>query len=176
MADTKNDGAVEGKVTDNLPANVMSQKGMAVRRDDFNTFITSKAAEFQDDPGDPLQRIIAQVLNAETPDAVLTPVDVKKAHEITGQPMVVLSYRLEKSDYDVGSPFFAVMEVMLGPGQEPEIVTCGHKKVMAQLVRLEELKAFPFSAEFIERGTSKEGHTPMLELRKVDLKIDEPPF
>jgi hypothetical protein len=176
MPETQAEEAVEGKVTDNLPANIKDEKGALARSQDFERFITSKAEEMRDDDSDPLQRIIAQVLNAETPDAVLTPVEVLKASDIVGEPVFVLAFSLQKSEYDVGSPFYAVIDVVRGPNQPPEVVTCGHKKVMAQLVRLQELNAFPFAAEFIERGKSNIGGTAMLELRKVDIKTDEAPF
>ena len=176
MADTKAEEVKEGKVVNELPANVRDQSGAVARTKDFEAFLTSKAEEFKEPDTDPLQGIINQVLSAETPDAVLTPTEVLQARDIVGVPLMVLDFRLEKSDYDVGSPFYAIIDVLKGPGQPPEVVTCGHKKVMAQLVRLRELDAFPFAAEFIERGVSKVGGTAMLELRKVDIKMEEPPF
>jgi hypothetical protein len=173
MPETKDEKAVEPVKTASLPANVKDGPGRVLSGSEFDRFLTSEAAEMKEDDSDPLMRIVSQVMNAETPDAVLTPVDVLKAIDIVGMPFVCVDYRLEQSEYDVGAPFFAVMDVILGPDQPPQVVTCGHKKVLAQLTRLRQLNGFPFAAEFITRGTSKVGNTPMLELRKVDIETGE---
>ena len=157
---------VEGKVVDNLPANIKDSAGGEVKRSEFDAFLANREAERADSKEDAYESIIRQVLSAETPDAVLTPTDVLQGRDLIDVPLVVLGFVLNQSEYDVGSPFYATMDVIRGPDEPPFKVNCGHKKVIAQLVRMEELGGFPFQARFITRGTSKVGGTPMLELTK----------
>lgn len=131
----------------------------------FDQFLTDKQARDGDPEVDPYERIIKQVLSAETADAVLTPVEVRQGRDIIGMPIIVLGFTLNESEYDAGSPFYASMDCLFPPDASPEVVNCGHKKVLAQLVRLQELDAFPAQVVFTTRGQSKQG-TPMLELTK----------
>lgn len=125
---------------------------------------------------DPMESIIRQVLSAESPAAVLTPTDVQQGADLVGIPLMLADFDLNKSEFDAGSPFFASMAV-LGPGSTPMVVNCGHKKVLAQLVKLREFDQFPYRVMFIARGQSKQG-TPMLELTAWEDEQfkDNPPF
>lgn len=143
--------------------------------DRLTEFITTQSEEMPERDSDPMQRIIEQVLNAESADAVLTPVDVKQASEIVGIPFVLFEFDLNESEYDAGSPFFASMVCGLPPDGEPTVINCGHKKVIAQLVKLRQFDALPAQVKFITRGKSKQG-TPMLELTKWSEDDGPPPF
>jgi hypothetical protein len=148
-----------------VPANDRSGPAGLARPSEFDQFLTDKQARDGDPEVDPYERIIKQVLSAETADAVLTPVEVKQGRDIIGMPIIVIGFTLNKSEYDAGSPFYASMECLFPPDGTSEVVNCGHKKVLAQLVRLQELDAFPAEVQFTTRGQSKQG-TPMLELTK----------
>ena len=138
-------------------------------------FIASDIAEVSEKTTDPMARIIDQVLNAETADAVLTPFEVQQAKDIVGVPIVIQAFELNESEYDAGSPFYASMACQFPPDGDLQVVNCGHKKVIAQLVRLKQLDAFPVPVKFITRGKSKQG-TPMLELTKWDDGDGPAPF
>jgi hypothetical protein len=99
-----------------------------------------------------------------------------QARDMIDIPLMLADFELNKSEYDVGAPFFASMAVLV-PGGEPAVVNCGHKKVLAQLVKLKEFNEFPYRVKFIARGQSKQG-TPMLELTAwtEDEYSDTPPF
>ncbi len=135
---------------------------------------TSKTAEVDPDAGG-YERIIAQVLSATSPDVVLTPVEAMQAKDVVGAPLLLFGFDLNESEYDVGSPFYASMQVVHGETEVPAIVNCGHKKVIAQLVKLKEFDEFPYRVMFRERGVSKVGGTPMLELVKWEQE-EPPPF
>jgi hypothetical protein len=148
-----------------LPANEKHGPAAVARPSEFDRFLTDKMSADGDPETDPLERIVKQVLSAESADAVLTPVEVMQGRDIIGVPIIVVGFQLNKSDFDAGSPFYASMECLMPPEAVPQVVNCGHKKVLAQLVRLQELDAFPVNVQFITRGQSKQG-TPMLELTK----------
>jgi hypothetical protein len=167
MATAKNEVADE-EVTEGelVPANELHRPAPERNLTGFDKFLMEQQGAIPEDGRDPYQKIIEQVLTAETPDAVLTPVEVLQARDLLGENLVVIGFELNKSEYDVGSPFYATMSVLRRPDEPPVVVNCGHKKVIAQLVRLKELDGFPIQAQFVTRGTSKAGGTPMIEMTK----------
>ena len=143
---------------------------------EFDQFLLDQKSEPAEDRTDPYERIIAQILSADSPDAVLTPVEPIRASDLVGVNLLLHGFDLTKSDYDVGSPFYANMYVERAETGEPIVVNCGHKKVIAQLVKLKQFDQFPYQVMLMERGTSRVG-SPMLELRKwVTLEQQEPSF
>ena len=163
-----------------------SNRSMTMK--EFNQFLM-QAKDVQDDPDlDPYARIIEQVLNAKTPDDVLTPVEAIKARDLIGHALIAEGFEFNESEFDVGSPMYASLHaIYIGilPPQEldlariqiaspqqpiPEgtsvVVNCGHKKVIAQLVQLQRLNAFPRNVTFAERGRSKVSGETMLTLLK----------
>ncbi len=144
---------------------------------------------------DPYMRILRQVLSATTPDEVLTPIEAIQARNLVGHALICQGFTLNESEYDVGSPMYAALHcVYIGllPSQELEllnikepspplaqqpgqpqveagdeiVVTCGHKKVITQVVTLERLNAWPRNVVFVQRGRSKISGSPMLTLLK----------
>ena len=132
--------------------------------------------EWTDPERDPMDSIIEQVLRADSPAAVLTPVDALQARDYVGVPLMLLGWQPNESDYDAGSPVYASLAVLM-PGGEPNVMNCGHKKVLAQLVKLNEFNQYPYKVKFITRGVSRQ-NTPMLELTewKDEDYEDNPPF
>ncbi len=174
------DEVISGEVVknppDELPANEMhGPAGLASRMDDTSWLFTgSEGAELADD--DPFASIIRQILSSASADVVLTPVEATQASDIIDIPIVVFDFALNKSEYDVGSPFYASIQAQYAKTEEPIVVNCGHKTVIAQLIRLKQLGAMPFAATFETRGHSRQG-TPMLRLRKYEEpETEAPPF
>jgi hypothetical protein len=159
-----------------LPANIKDDKGAIVRSTEFERRLQAQSDVIAEDNKDPYERIIQQVLDAETPDAVLTPTEVLQGRDLLDENIVILGFDLNQSEYDVGAPFYATINVVRSPDSPPVVVNCGHKKVIAQLVRLSELDAFPVQARFITRGVSRIGGTAMLELTKWGTEPQQPPF
>jgi hypothetical protein len=125
----------------------------------------------EDKERDPMDAIIEQVLNASSPEAVLTPVEALQARDVDGVPLLLLGFELNKSEFDAGSPLYASIHVM-GPDEMTATINCGHKKLLAQLVKLEQFDEYPYRVQFITRRSSKHG-TPMYEL--VEWKEEEQP-
>ena len=145
-------------------------------RSEFDKFLLTSQEQDGDGPAvDPFERIIAQVLSAETPDAVLTPVEAVQGRDLVGVNLLFHGFELNKSEYDVGSPFYLSMQCERADTGDPLVVNCGHKKVIAQAVKLKEFGQWPYQVMFMERGHSKIGGTPMLELRKW-VTVEPPPF
>src|SRR6266568_2505166 len=183
MVATQKTDDTEAKTGEVLPANVKDSPKAPVRESDFDRFLKDRQSEGADPERDPYEAIIQQVMNADSPDAVLTPVEALQGRDLLDEPLILLGFELNKSEYDVGSPFYASMQCLRPPDGERVIVNCGHKKVMAQLVKLEEFHqnpnvdaGYPYQVMFRTRGVSKVGGTPMLELTKWREDSGEPPF
>lgn len=164
--------ALEGKVVQTETDSTSPENSGG---DSLTAFLTKDIAEMEERASDPMQRIIQQVLDADSVDAVLTPVEVMQARDIVGVPFLLQDFDLNQSEYDAGSPFYASMVCVMPPGDDVRVVNCGHKKVLAQLVKLRQFNALPLPVKFIERGRSQQG-TAMLELSKWDEGDGPAPF
>jgi hypothetical protein len=139
----------------------------------LNQFLADKSNQGGDPDRDPMDGIIQQVLNADSPAAVLTPTEALQASNLIQVPLMLVGWELAQSEYDAGSPFYANLAVLTPDGQ-PNVVNCGHKKVLAQLIKLEEFNEYPYRVMFITRGQSRQG-TPMLELTAWEEEAEPEP-
>lgn len=162
----RQDGEVNPAVTASAPP---------LKARDLDAFLKSQAPGEGDPDDAAYMRIIDQVLSATTPDVVLTPVEAMKAADMTGIPLLLFDGTLNESEYDAGSPFYVSLECVVNEDQTPVVINCGHRKVIAQFVKLREFGQFPYRVMFRQRGVSKIGGTPMLELVKWETP-EEPPF
>lgn len=177
--------AVEGtvvKVTkDDLALDPMSGARPLGMTDEESAFLYSKGTGSDLAEDDPYRRIIDQILSAESPDAVLTPVEARKLSEFIGVPLLLFGYDLQKSEYDVGTPFYAAMQCQEAETKSPVVITSGHKKVLAQLVKLRQFAQWPYQVMPTQRGTGA-GGDPLYELGKWPVDYvpgdlsKEPPF
>ena len=140
----------------------------------LDKYLRSETSMDTDGPGGGYEAIIRQVLAAESPDAVLTPVEAEQARDYVGINLLLHGYELNQSDFDAGSPWYASLQVEHPDSGERKVLNCGHRKVMAQLVKLRQFDQWPYKVMIMERGRSAQG-TPMLELRKW-VELDAPPF
>ena len=162
----------EGKVVDHAPVN----NGQTPKRGaDLDQYLRDTEAEKSDPDGAALLRIIDQVLSADSPDAILTPVEAVAAADMVGINLYLAAVELNQSEYDVGSPFYVSLACLVAEDQTPIVVNCGHRKVIAQCIKLREFDQFPYRVVFRQRGVSKIGGTPMLELVKWG-EPEPPPF
>lgn len=172
QGEAKQDNTVKGEVVTRQQANAAVMPTTSKELDEWMK--SSKEADVDPDAG-AYERIIAQVLSAESPDVVLTPVEALQARDMVGVPLLLYGHELNESEFDVGSPFYASMQCAVAQDGTPAIINCGHKKVIAQLVKLKQFEQYPYQVMFRERGTSKIGGTAMLELVKWETE-PEPPF
>jgi hypothetical protein len=119
---------------------------------------------------DPYRRILDQILSAETPDSVLTPVEAKNANDYIGVPLLLFGFGLQESTYEAGTPFYAALECRDVEKDEPVVLTSGHRKILAQLVKLRQFvqqgqAEWPFKVMIRGRGLGQ-GGSPLLELGK----------
>lgn len=159
-------GEVVPKPPDNLPASeVHGPSGLASRVPDV-AFLYEQGETAEAEMSDAYKSIIDQILSAETPDQILTPVEVKQPRDVVGEPLEMFDVRWQRSEFDAGSPMYASLECKEVATGMPVVVNCGQKAVMAQLVRLQQLDAFPFRAYFRQTGSNDHG-TAMYRLTRL---------
>jgi hypothetical protein len=176
-------GEVVPKPPDDLPANERHDEGALARRSDEVAFLYEAGEKAEEEMSGGYVAIIDQILSAETPEQILTPVEVRQPRDVVGEPLEIFDMRLQRSEYEVGSPMYASVEAKQLADGEPIVVNCGQKALMAQLVRLKQLDAFPFRAYFRQTGTNAHG-TPMYRLTtlpqdrqpSVPASTEEAPF
>lgn len=172
--------ALEGEIVpvppDNNPANVMDgPSGLASRTPDI-AFLFESGEKAEEQMTDNYRAIIEQILSAETPDQILTPVEVLQPRDVADELLEVFDVRWQRSEFEVGSPMYASLEAKRIMDGAPVVVNCGQKPVMAQLVRMQQLDAFPFRAFFRQTGNNAHG-TAMYRLTMAKGQSpNEPPF
>lgn len=106
--------------------------------------------------------IMAQVLSATSVDEVLSNLEAVGLRERLDRPMTLMNLRFNRSDYEEGNPFYALLEVAYPGETERELLTTGAKKIVAQVFRLAQLGAFP--VEVVARQSTrptKAGYYPI---------------
>jgi len=98
--------------------------------------------------------IIAQVLSAESLVEILEPPEAIHARDLLDVPIVIHGFKSQRSDYQEGSPRYAVMDVTREDTGQRVPVTCGAQQVLAQLVKALMMDAFPFRCAVV-RATKR---------------------
>lgn len=88
-------------------------------------------------------QIIEEILAAETIADVLEVLDPEKWEPFVGRHIRLLGYKHIDSEYDTGPPVYFVVKLMDVETDTKHLVVTGEQAVMAQLMKLDVLKAFP---------------------------------
>lgn len=114
------------------------------------------------DPQQAQLEIVRRILSADTVDDVLKQQEAIHASTVLGQALRIVGIRFQQSDFTEAGPDFYMLVDCVTDNGEPFSVTCGAVNVMAQLWKLDQLGAFPLSAQIIEtERKTKAGYTPM---------------
>jgi hypothetical protein len=114
--------------------------------------------------------ILLDILNADSVESILGN-DTIGLTEMIAEPFTILSAVLRESDYEQGLPAFLVMQAERDNGDRI-VITTGASTVVAQVVRMNQLAAFPVrvSSKKAEKPTAA-GYYP-LSLVKPPTKIE----
>lgn len=107
--------------------------------------------------------IISQIMSADSVDEVLGDISATGLRDLVGVPLTVHGGKFNRSDYEAGAPFYVLLDVTrLDTGMRLN-VTCGAQSVLAQIVRLIELDAFPLNLKCINarKSPSPSGYMPL---------------
>lgn len=136
---TEQDKAPEGaEVAVRTPDEVMAKgqlpEGVAA---DVAEFVTGQFMEGGDDPERVALLITAQVLNADTPEEVLSSSEATGLRQYLDQPFELERVDFQRSDYEQGQPFYVVMHGTDLATGERVVLTTGSRKVTAQAFQLQ---------------------------------------
>lgn len=121
----------EGRVVDRTGDMGLAQY---LERDDYDD-------EAQAESG--YRSIIEQIMTSETMEEVLTPPEAISARDVVGVPLVISAFHVNQSEYDVGSPYYLSMQATRGDTGESVVINTGNQRIMAQLIRLDQLNSLP---------------------------------
>lgn len=111
--------------------------------------------------------IVGQIMASESWEDVLTPTEVLSVRQVVDRPFQLITFHFNKSEFDVGSPYYASMDVIFDDDHTKAVVNCGHQALMAQLLKLIEFNEFPYHVVVFESGRpNRFGNTP-LRLKKA---------
>lgn len=107
--------------------------------------------------------IIAQVLSATSLDEVLSNAEAIGLREMMDEPIIIHAWKAQRSDYEEGQDYYAVMDIERpGKGWRGP-VTCGAASVLAQLARMSQLDELPATVVCVKatKKATKRGYWPI---------------
>lgn len=108
----------------------------------LSSYLTANLAQ-ENEADAAVADIIAQVLQADSVDEVLADIDAMHWHDFLDVPVTVYGCKWQRSDFEAGMPFYVVVDGLRHDTNYRGPITIGAQTVIAQLVRLAQLKAFP---------------------------------
>ncbi len=115
----------------------------------------------ESDSDEAIVQMMAAILAAEDVDEVLSP-GASGLGKIEGIPIVIRSFKMLESDYEEGMPWYGVVFGNKVGDQREETWTCGAARVVAALLKLHEMSAFPIAVRVMgPRRTPKSGFRPL---------------
>lgn len=116
------------------------------------------------DSGVVYRRIIQRILEADTPEQVLTPTETAGADTVIGEQLLLQRVSFLESQYEPGKKVYAAME-LTRPGDDTVIiVVSGHQAMCAQLVKLAGFGQFPYKIVVYQAGVSATYNSPVLKI------------
>jgi len=112
--------------------------------------------------------IVQQILDADTLDDVLTPIEAVNVDQVLGRPVEVLRFEAVESDFEQGSAWYAAIQVRHLDTGEQGVLTTGNQGVLAQLITIMMRDAFPVEGKFMHTGNPNRYGTRPIRLTKPD--------
>jgi hypothetical protein len=129
-----------------------------------------EALEQIDDPANAQEQIVRRILEAPDVDSVLAEDSTTATKELVGIPLEVKSFRLLKSQLvdretgEVKQGAFMIVDAKRLDEDAPITLNTGAPKIMAQLIRLQQLDRLPHKVKVAEVGQAKPGQNRALQL------------
>jgi hypothetical protein len=129
-----------------------------------------EALDLVDDPANAQEQIVRRILAAPDEDAVLAEDSTIATKELIGIPIEVRSFRLLKSQLvdketgEVKAGAFMIVDAARLEDDTPVVLNTGAPKIMAQLIRLNQLERLPARVKVAEVGQAKPGQNRALQL------------
>lgn len=140
----------QGIVTSTHPAMVMLNQWLSERASAGNE---ADAA---------IADIVSQVLSAGSVEEVLADIEAMGLQQLVGEIITIHDGKWQRSTYEEGSPWYAVLDATRHSTGERRIMTTGAQTVIAQIVRLVQLDALPVRVKIVysTKEPTAKGHRP----------------
>jgi hypothetical protein len=103
------------------------------------------------------KEIVYRIMSAESEDELFTQSATLSAKDLLGVPLLIKNVRWNTSRYgDEGPKVFAIIEAERMDNGDRELITCGSRNVMAQLLRAGQMGKLPMEVplKFQENETA----------------------
>jgi hypothetical protein len=123
-----------------------------------------------DDPANAQEHIVRRILEAPDEDTVLAEDTTTATKELVGIPLTIHAFRILKSqlvDKDTGEVrqgAFMIVDARRLDDDTPITLNTGAPKIMAQIIRLNQLERLPARVKVSEVGQAKPGQNRALQL------------
>lgn len=123
-----------------------------------------------EDPANAQEQIVRRILQAPDEDSILAEDSTIATKELVGIPLEIQSFRILKSqlvDSDTGEVkqgVWMVIDAQKLDDGTPIAVNTGAPKIMAQLIRLQQLERIPAKVKVAEVGQARPGQNRALQL------------
>jgi hypothetical protein len=101
---------------------------------------------------------VARILAGEDATSVLSESKPLRGKDFVGRPFRIDGFTLTETDYAEGWPFYANIHATIDRDGTTAVINCGGPKVIASLMRLDQLDAFPCFA-MLQGKQTKAGYT-----------------
>lgn len=113
--------------------------------------------------------IIQHVLQSANAESVLELIEAEGLKDYIGREIQIMGFSVNDSDYEQGAAVYVAIHAIDVETQTRRIITTGWQRVMAQLFRLDQLKAFPVTVTvYASKRPNKFGSYPLQLVGKVN--------
>jgi hypothetical protein len=135
----REDGSIEvaGAVSSKHPAMIQLNKWLS---ENISSTDSADAA---------VADIIAQVLSADSVDEVLADTAVMGLREMLDVPFTLWGAKFNQSSFEAGAPFYCILDITPATTGIRGVASTGAQTVIAQIVRMHMLNAFPLVVKAI---------------------------
>lgn len=155
---TETDGAATGKEIEAFRASLAEQPGLQSMLD----WCVERSAVDEVDQWRVMESEVARILAGEDAATVLSESKPLSGKVFVGRPFRIDGFTLQPTDFSEGFPFYANINATIDPDGTTAVINCGGPKVIASLMRLEQLDAIPAFAML--KGTKTRRGFTVLDL------------
>lgn len=116
---------------------------MAREGDVLSKWLSIESENTDVDPMAVYEAIITEIMGSESALDVLNLPEPSDLVDHADRVLELHGYRVLDSEFEVGAPVYFVLGATDMTSGEKVVITCGEQAIMAQLLRLNQLKAFP---------------------------------
>lgn len=149
-------------------ANFVQKRGFGMNTTRLIGYIAEKSVDEADLNVVITEMLAERLLNATSPEDILTPFDPKGAKEFYGKPLYIMGCTFIESDYE-GFPWYVSLQAQDPKTSETFALTVGGEKVVMQAAGFDRAKLWPAYITICEAEKETKGGFRPLEMRPVKI-------